>query len=197
MQFAESLNLYLGKPCGDKIGSCDAPADACAKGWEPCLSNATVPSSKFALDAFRAAISPNDCHKADPTRAFVTAMSHADKKYEDLPPKPCPPNPLNVDNGCIADDWGSEPVCCGGGCQQPICPNDVWMGGTYIKESTQNGGCGSLEPNVIDGVLCCKIPTTATAERVGENRGLQDREAPVGRTLSAVNVSTYGWVYLF
>lgn len=113
-----------GNKCGDRAGYCDAPADACADGWEPCLSNASS-GSQFSVDDFRNVISVDDCNNAHLTAAFLGAMSHADPKFENLPPKSCPPNVGTIDNGCHDSNWGCEPVCCGRGCVEPSCPDEV------------------------------------------------------------------------
>ena len=67
-----------------------------------------------------------------------------------------PPAPVIVDNGCAANGWGAEPVCCGQACALPSCPNSLWMAGTMIHED-EGDGCGALGPGTVDGVLCCKV----------------------------------------
>ena len=149
-----------GVPCGNALGvPCAAPADACAPGWALCLSyNA---SSKSGGDtnasAFRAGITAAACAAAteDP-RVFVAAMSHARPEWSSLPPAPCPPAPIDDDNGCAASgSWGGEPVCCGAGCGVPSCPNALWMGGTRIH-AREGEACGALTSDWADGVLCCR-----------------------------------------
>ena len=92
------------------------------------------------------------------------------RKYQHLPPKPCPPAPLadTGDNGCAdgqTDGWGCEPVCCGAKvtsqatcllrvvnrpsltdrlrwqCSVPSCPNSVYERGTRIHVDPKAGGC--------------------------------------------------------
>lgn len=67
-----------------------------------------------------------------------------------------PPAPVETDNGCAADGWGAEPVCCGSNCAVPSCPNSVWEGSTRIHINTGDG-CGSFKPGVVDGVMCCRL----------------------------------------
>ncbi len=66
-----------------------------------------------------------------------------------------PPAPVAVDNGCAAEGWGAEPVCCGAGCALPSCPNSVWLQGTRIHVD-EGSGCGALKPGAVSGVLCCR-----------------------------------------
>jgi len=141
-----------GKPCVK--GVCAVPADACAPGWALCLSD----FAKSNLTGFRAGISASQCAavNADP-RKFVAAMSHARAEWASLPPAPCPPAPVDDDNGCaVKGTWGSEPVCCGGACTTPSCPNAVWVGATHIHID-EDASCDALAGGVADGVLCCKV----------------------------------------
>ena len=149
-----------GRACGGSLGPCVAPADACATEWTLCLSaNASSPPNSGAgVSAFRSGISEGDCAAAqsDP-RVFVAAMSHARPEWAGLPPAPCPSSPVAVDNGCAAPGgWGSEPVCCGAGCELPSCPDSVWRGGTRIHVG-EGEACGGLTSAAADGVLCCKL----------------------------------------
>ena len=144
-----------GKPC-DAKNVCAAPADACAPGWALCLGNFSAAGADIA--AFRAGISADACAAAqsDP-RKFVAAMSHARAAWSNLPPAPCPPAPVDDDNGCAeAGTWGSEPVCCGGACVAPSCPGAVWTGRTQIHID-EDASCDALAGGVADGVLCCKL----------------------------------------
>lgn len=141
-----------GAACGGALGPCAAPADACAAGWELCLGPASG-----GVAAFRGGITAAACAAvgADP-RVFVAAMSHARPDWAPLPPAPCPPAPVVDDNGCAAPGgWGSEPVCCGGGCATPSCPNAVWPRGTRIHVGVGEA-CGGLTSDFADGVLCCR-----------------------------------------
>jgi hypothetical protein len=128
-----------------------APADACAEGWEVCL--ASVASFPTRLADFRSRMSASSCRSGsgvDPQQMYVGAMQHA--------VEPCPAGPVASDNGCAPTGWGSEPVCCGGGCSLPSCANALYPNGTLIHIGT-NEGCGSLTANYISGVLCCRLPT--------------------------------------
>lgn len=143
-----------GKPCGGTLGPCAAPADACAPGWTLCMAGAAPPPGASIAD-FRAGMAPSACASGDP-RIFVAGMSHALSAWEPLPPGPCPLQPGGADNGCAATGWGSEPICCGGGCQVPSCPNMIWPNGTRIHINEVDG-CGALQGGSVDGVLCCKL----------------------------------------
>ena len=144
-----------GIACGNANNQlCNVPADACAPGWSICL-NFSSPSTT--IDAFRNGMTANQCANDDPRR-FVGAMSHAQPAWSNLPPNPCPVAPQNVDNGCPATGWGSEPICCGGNCSVPSCPNDLWMDSTRIHIG-MNEGCGNVSSTWVDGILCCKDTT--------------------------------------
>jgi hypothetical protein len=184
------------KPCGGDV-PCPVPADACAPGWEVCLSN---PEAGIDLGAFRAAMSETDCATNSSGR-YIAAMSHARasfQKYEKDGPQGCPPAPLGDtdDNGCNAhangSSWGCEPVCCGAKCSVPSCPNSVYRDATRIVINTQSGCCGSFTGtrNHADGVLCCK----SKAKQL-EDAPLLREKARLGRKLTPINVSTYGWYY--
>lgn len=145
-----------GKPCGGKLGTCTAPADACAEGWALCLSSNS--SGGAGLAGFRAGLTAAACAatETDP-RKFVAAMSHARPEWSGLPPAPCPPAPVSTDNGCAPPGtWGGEAVCCGGACEVPSCPNSIWLGQTRIHIDEGNS-CGGMAGGVADGVLCCKL----------------------------------------
>lgn len=133
-----------GAACGGSLGVCASPADACAKGWSVCLSNATTGLATFRSRMSSAQCAVNSGHT--PLR-FVSAMSHA--------VEPCPPSPVTTDNGCAASGYGAEPICCGSGCVVPSCPNSVWQNATRIHIDEANG-CGALNASTISGVLCCR-----------------------------------------
>ena len=140
-----------GKPCA--MGVCAAPADACAAGWSICMADFATSN----ITTFRAGISAEACAavSSDP-RKFVAGMSHARAAWSNLPPAPCPPVPVTDDKGCaVAGTWGGEPVCCGGACIAPSCPNSVWPGMTNIHVD-ENASCDAIAGGVADGVLCCK-----------------------------------------
>ncbi len=142
-----------GAPCGGRLGPCASSlADACAPGWALCLAGAAADPG--AIARFRANMSAAECG-AEGGVAFVGAMSHGRAAWQGLPPRPCPPAPVDQDNGCAMSGWGAEPVCCGARCQVPSCPNSLWVGGTRIMED-EGSGCGALRQGVVDGVLCCK-----------------------------------------
>jgi len=177
---------------GGKCGSgskCDAPADACGEGWELCMANT---AHGMTPSEFREAISPNKCNTADPRR-FIAAMSHSEPQFSHLPPKPCPPAPVTDDNGCLGPGaWGCEPVCCGSQCVKPSCPDAIWPGQTHIHIGLSQGCCGKVSGGDADGVLCCKAQKTITQE----SKQLFEPEK-YGRTLSPINITTYGWFYTF
>ena len=147
-----------GAPCGGSTQTtCATPADACAVGWSPCLSNFSKPGLDVA--SFRNGFSAALCsgtHGVEPSRRFLAAMSHARPEWSSLPPNPCPAAVITTDNGCISAGWGAEPVCCGGGCTVPSCPNAVWLDQTRIHVD-ENAACDAVSSDAADGVLCCKL----------------------------------------
>jgi hypothetical protein len=135
-----------GRPCGGAV-PCAAPADACAAGWAPCLSDAVVPG--LSLAGLRAALSAGACSAGDAGR-YIAAMSHAD-----CAKCPAAPLPGSADLGCQATGCGAEAVCCGAGCVLAGCKSSVYANATTIYDG-QSHGCGSVSPANQDGVLCCK-----------------------------------------
>lgn len=83
--------------CGGGLGKCKVPADACAPGWEVCLSNVTGALGPADL---RKRLSGGKCSGGHPGR-FVAGMSHAQPKWEHLKTQACPPGPQDGDNGCL------------------------------------------------------------------------------------------------
>lgn len=131
-----------GAACGDDLGGCAAPADACAPGWHLCGADG-------GLDEI-AAIGDQACAGAGGGR-FVAAVSHCQTQdgcqYADP-----------VETGtyeCFAEGWCSEPVCCGADCGMGACPSGVWHNQTRIAVGTDQG-CGAIGSSRARGVLCCR-----------------------------------------
>lgn len=114
-----------GAPCGGIGQKCVAAADACAVGWQPCLSDFTVPA--LTADAFRAAMTASSCASDEPGR-YIAAMSHADCTK-------CPNSPSNIDIGCKPTGCGAEAICCGLGCVPAGCKSDIYPNATLICAS--------------------------------------------------------------
>lgn len=147
-------------PCGGPLQPCAVPADACAQGWAICASNFTDPA--LSLEGFRAVMDAGTCSDSSVPGAYAGAVSHAQPAWSSLPPAPCPPANIqpSLDNGCAADGWGAEPICCGSECLVPSCPSYVWPNSTRIRPA-EGEGCGAATSGVGDGwltgVLCCKL----------------------------------------
>lgn len=126
-------------PCGDDLGKCDAPVDACQVGWHVCgTAGDPVELSGRATEA--------DCADAGGVAGavYVTAMSHCTGFCTYDLPLPCAPSPE-----C------SEPVCCGAGCRgDQGCVATVYPA-TKIAGAITNG-CGNLLGSSMTGVLCCQ-----------------------------------------
>jgi len=76
------------------------------------------------------------------------------------------------------------------------------MGVTRIHIGMEDGCCGNVSSmsDNLDGVLCCKSGSTEQQAGVfGNTEQQKDVWQPeaVGRTLSPIQLTTYGWVYVF
>lgn len=124
--------------CGDDLGTCAAPVDACAPGWHVCLT---------AGDPTELANRATEAECADAGgkvgAVYVAAMSHCTTVCTyDLP------------LGCAANMDCSEPVCCGEGCRT----NQGCLAAVYTSTpiiSNNLNGCGDLLGSSVTGVLCC------------------------------------------
>jgi hypothetical protein len=131
-----------GAPCGDDIGGCGAPGDACAVGWHICGEDGDLADLRQ--------ITGEQCEHAGGGR-FTAALSHCKAQsgcvYDNQPT-------ANYD--CFSGGWCSEPVCCGSDCGAlGICKSGVWVGKTHIPTG-QDQSCASAASHRAAGVLCCK-----------------------------------------
>jgi hypothetical protein len=132
-----------GVACGDRIGACDVPADACASGWHVCGAAGAVSELR--------SFSPLECTNAG-NGMFISAISHCASQsltctYDDS---------ASATYACYASGWCSEAVCCGSDCTRVgLCPDGVWAGLTHITPS-QSNGCGATVAPADGGVLCCR-----------------------------------------
>jgi hypothetical protein len=134
-----------GAACGNDLGSCVVPADACAFGWHVCTRSGDVSELQ--------AIGPTACAMAGIGR-FAAASSHSLTNqgscvYPSTTPQGFDCSPLPHD--------GHEPLCCGNNCAVPGCKDGLWPQKTLIATSNATG-CGALAPTDADGVLCCIDP---------------------------------------
>jgi uncharacterized protein (TIGR02722 family) len=134
-----------GAPCGDDLGPCAEPADACAAGWHVCGRDGNV------NDLF-GRVSATDCEQAAPGGIFSAGMSHCAAQQGCKYGLPVPSARAFP---CFKDGWCSEPVCCGHGCGTGTCPDGVWPGKTHIAQGTDQG-CARISSKRAGGVLCCK-----------------------------------------
>ncbi len=140
---AESMRTpATGATCGDGIGPCASPDDACGPGWHVCGTSGSVAELR--------AYSADECQNAG-NGMFISAISHCAAQG----------NTCNYDTtstanyACYESGWCSEAVCCGSACtRQGICPDGVWTGATHITPSESNG-CGAATAPAAGGVLCC------------------------------------------
>ncbi len=130
-----------GRACGDDLGPCAVPADACASGWHVCGATGAIGEVE--------AIGAERCEQAGGGK-FVAAISHCATQdgcnYAD-------PHAGNYQ--CFKDGWCSEAVCCGTACGTGVCPSGVWPGHTHIAIGTDQG-CGAIRASRARGILCCR-----------------------------------------
>ena len=131
-----------GSACGNDLGACAAPADACAPGWHLCASDGT--------DTDLLVLTGDQCD--DEPGSFIAASSHC------TPPGGsctipmtlfvCPSSPTELD--C------SQPICCGTACDTSnTCQDSVWPGQTH-ENAMDGASCGTTLATTQDGVLCCR-----------------------------------------
>lgn len=129
-----------GAACGDDLGPCAAPADACAAGWHICATSGDVTEllvisgagCRSLMGRFVAAAS--HCAVSDPACGYPAAGQFT-----------CPSAGLDC----------TQPICCGSGCDSPACIDGVWPGDTH-ENASDGPPCGALPASTVDGVLCCK-----------------------------------------
>jgi hypothetical protein len=130
-----------GAACGDGIGSCAAPADACASGWHVCGASGSVAELR-ALTA--------DACSTGGKGAFYAALSGAASQASGCPYDLTP----TANYACYDSGLGSSPVCCGTSCGAlGGCTGGVWPGWTHTGTGVcaDFGGTGAGH-----GVLCCQ-----------------------------------------
>ena len=171
------------KPCtGGDPPHCQSPADACAEGWEVCLSDGDRP-------ALMAALSPEEC--ASEWGAWAMAESHAPLNASDRTfcPECSTRADYAVDNTCRPvtepDGWGAEALCCGQGCEEPTCRTGLWPNQTLMVRAG-SGVCGATASDHVTGVLCCK-----------KSRGASARSGSGACQTSPTHVRSYVWAYVW
>lgn len=143
--WTDRANLRADKtsaPCGDDLGTCAVPADACAPGWHICglAGEPTELSTRATQDECAAA-------GAETTDAFVMAMTHCAALVSACD--------YTTPLGCPADGVCGEAVCCGGGCRSNQgCTMGVYPLTAIVGDMTS--GCGDLPSALVTGVLCCE-----------------------------------------
>lgn len=128
-----------GSACGDDLGDCAAPADACAPGWELCGTNGNPAQ-------ITSRVSDQQCNEQ--SGQFAAALSHCTDAAPCVysPPYSCLPGGADC----------AEAVCCGDGCSQSAsCSTGVFPTGTRINTGGASNGCASLAPALVTGVMCC------------------------------------------
>jgi hypothetical protein len=133
-----------GVRCGDDMGECAAPADACAPGWHLCgRRGGTLELSK--------ALTGDQCESAGSGR-FVAAVSHCAAVEDNV----CHyRDEIGTNEGCLPEGWCSEPVCCGADCGFGECRDGAWPERTHMPKAVGQG-CGTITGDAAGGVLCCR-----------------------------------------
>jgi hypothetical protein len=133
----------IGSACGNDLGPCVVPADACGSGWHVCARSGDV-TELHALTA-------DQCREI--SGRFVAASDHCLTFVDPTCTYPAPGQ-----FACLAGAMTDciQPICCGSGCDDGTgCPDGVWPGQTEDSVFT-GSGCGSLPTTDADGVLCCE-----------------------------------------
>ena len=130
-----------GEQCGNDLGPCTVPADACAPGWHICARSGDVTELQV-LDV-------SECDNLVVGR-YVAASTHCSG------PAPCAYSPLQMFE-CPTGTGGpcTQPICCGTDCAVPACSDGVWAGGTRENTFVANGCANTLAADQ-NGVLCCR-----------------------------------------
>ena len=135
-----------GVACGDELGPCAVPADACAADWHVCGASGEL--------AEIVAIGSLACMTDAGQGEFSAAISHCDTNVDDT----CVASPDGT-LPCFPSAWCGEPVCCGDGCGNPMCTSDVFTdGNTHVTGVSNeiNAGCADQPAPSSGGVLCCR-----------------------------------------
>jgi hypothetical protein len=129
--------LATGVACGDGLGSCAVPADACAPGWRLCGSEGDV-SELLQLTQL-------ECRIRHDGRFVAATSSWVDETT-------CGSSSGSLEGyGCFDDGVSSDAVCCGD-CGSTICHSAIWPSrGTPVV----TGPCAAMPATGITGVLCC------------------------------------------
>jgi hypothetical protein len=139
-----------GVSCGDDVGSCAVPADACAPGWHVCMRSGDPTDLSSRIDEVQCGAGGG----AGASEMFVAASSHcttcdnacslpSDCTY--VLPLGCPGGP--------AGTLCAQPICCGQACSGANnCRTGVFP--TTTLANAQNS-CGELAASTQTGVLCC------------------------------------------
>lgn len=138
-----------GAPCGDDLGACAVPADACGVGWHLCGDSGDPLDLSSRITAAECAA------PGGPTGRFVAALGH------------CVSCSAGCNNGESECNYGTtygcvslnvacaEPVCCGSMCT--LAGN--CHGGVFAAPDTRIGfparSCGAMTGDSQTGVMCC------------------------------------------
>lgn len=134
--------LGTGTACGNDLGPCDAPADACSPEWHVCGSNGNA--DELVLVGITAA----QCRSAG-SGAFSAAVSHCHAQGETCE------YDATGQAGCLERGTCAEPICCGSECSLGSCQSAIWEDQTR-KAGYTDEGCGSIRATTAGGVLCCR-----------------------------------------
>jgi hypothetical protein len=132
-----------GAPCGNDLGPCATPADACAQGWHLCLLHGYPGDLTTRITS--EACKPDPFEYPPNGSPMFVAASDQQGGHPCNPPLPLP---CGIDNG-----W-SITVCCG---------RDCYLGESscvFPNARTPFGltECGLSSANPPSGVLCCEDP---------------------------------------
>jgi hypothetical protein len=130
-----------GAACGNDLGMCVSPADACARGWHVCASSGDV-TELLVLTA-------TTC--ANEVGSFVAAAGHC-------VPGPGCSYPAPGQFACVSGVTApcTQPICCGTLCNRfNGCRDGVWPSATS-ENASGAPGCANTSSMTQTGVLCCR-----------------------------------------
>ncbi len=141
------------QPCGNGLGACAAPEDACAFGWHLCMKNG-------APNDLTTRVTMAQCNSAlGGAASFVTGTSIFPSSAN---ASNCGASTCTLPLPCTSGNWGASglgyaPYCCGTGCMSDGCANCIYGTGSDYWAGN-NEGCAQYASTDNDGVLCCKDP---------------------------------------
>lgn len=133
--------------CGNGLGECTVPEDACSPGWHLCMKNGWPGDLHDRLAGA-------DC--GSPVAGTGVFLAASDLAVHDNCCPSCTYAPLPVGCGAFNDGWT---IACGSTSSlRNGCADEVWTGATYAATNVACNVATGSTANGVTGVLCCKDP---------------------------------------